>query len=407
MSLTSSIDSLTNAASTQPYTASASLGADGAIDKATSAVTGDRNSGLFKAKQGLQKDDFLQLLVKQLQYQDPMSPMDNKDLLAQLAQFSSIESSNNIEKSITTLNDSFQGSVTAQRYSAESISNASAIGLIGNQVLLRQTTVGWYGKSGETTPIRVHLGSSPEAEVQILDSDGTVVKTLTTTGKDGRNSSTVEWDGTKDDGLPAKAGTYEVRITGEETNPDLYAFIEDVVGGVRFSATGPMLKVAGTEMAVGDLMDVSPASTSGSSSVISFNTAISLIGDTVRLREKNFNFGAKSGEQKTVQINMSGSTSATVQILDSKGNVVDTLTATAANGEESVPVTWSGRINNGQEFAPAGQYTIRIVGENLNPNLYAFSEGRVDGVSTAVSGGIQLRIGGALVSPTEILDVSA
>ena len=85
MSLTSSIDSLTNAASTQPYTASASLGADGAIDKATSAVTGDRNSGLFKAKQGLQKDDFLQLLVKQLQYQDPMSPMDNKDLLAQLA----------------------------------------------------------------------------------------------------------------------------------------------------------------------------------------------------------------------------------------------------------------------------------------------------------------------------------
>ena len=39
----------------------------------------------------IQKDEFLKLLVAQLQNQDPMNPMDNQQFLAQLATFSSLE----------------------------------------------------------------------------------------------------------------------------------------------------------------------------------------------------------------------------------------------------------------------------------------------------------------------------
>jgi len=50
----------------------------------------------------LGKDEFLKLLVLQMQNQDPMNPMDNTDMIAQLAQFSALEQMQN-------LNNQFSG----------------------------------------------------------------------------------------------------------------------------------------------------------------------------------------------------------------------------------------------------------------------------------------------------------
>ena len=44
-----------------------------------------------KPQQNLGKDDFLKILITQLSYQDPASPMEDKELIAQMAQFSSME----------------------------------------------------------------------------------------------------------------------------------------------------------------------------------------------------------------------------------------------------------------------------------------------------------------------------
>ena len=70
----------------------------------------------------LGKDAFLQLLVAQLKYQDPMKPMDDTSFIAQMAQFSSLEQMQNLNKTMEA----------QQRFGA--LTSASA--LIGKEVSL-------------------------------------------------------------------------------------------------------------------------------------------------------------------------------------------------------------------------------------------------------------------------------
>ncbi len=71
-------------------------------------------------QQSLGKDDFLKLLITQLSNQDPTSPMENTEFIAQMAQFSSLEQ-------MTNMNESFQR-MTAMMNSSQ------AMGTIGKVV---------------------------------------------------------------------------------------------------------------------------------------------------------------------------------------------------------------------------------------------------------------------------------
>lgn len=70
-----------------------------------------------KTGSSLDKEDFLRLLVTQMQYQDPLSPMENTEYVAQLAQFSELEQMTNLNSTM---------------------SNNSAYTLTGKYVLVRE-----------------------------------------------------------------------------------------------------------------------------------------------------------------------------------------------------------------------------------------------------------------------------
>jgi flagellar basal-body rod modification protein FlgD len=86
----------------------------------TTSLSGALATGA--AAQGTQmgKDDFLKLLVTQLKHQDPMNPMEEKDFMGQMAQFSSLEQITNLVTAVDRLG--FSGEM------------AQSVSLIGREV---------------------------------------------------------------------------------------------------------------------------------------------------------------------------------------------------------------------------------------------------------------------------------
>lgn len=115
----------------------------------------------------LGKDEFLQLMIAQIQHQDPLEPMDNSESIAQQAQFSSLEQMQNLNSSMESLLTAYQSS-----------EKSSALSMIGKEVEGFVTSTDGDGKT-VTSNISglvkgVDFTTAPPRIV--VDSDGVEVK---------------------------------------------------------------------------------------------------------------------------------------------------------------------------------------------------------------------------------------
>jgi flagellar basal-body rod modification protein FlgD len=95
------------------------------MDTSVAALTGGATTTTgttTKSNTTVDKQEFMNMLVTQLKYQNPLSPMDGTDFTAQLAQFSSLEQMTGINNGVTSLN------------------NIMGAGLIGKEVNMKDTT---------------------------------------------------------------------------------------------------------------------------------------------------------------------------------------------------------------------------------------------------------------------------
>jgi flagellar basal-body rod modification protein FlgD len=168
---------------------SATSAAAATTSGAESKMIGDYNS-------------FLKLLTTQLQYQDPLAPMDATQFVAQLSQFATVE------QAIVT-NQKLDSVISGLNSSAI----AADIGLIGHNVQVAGKD--FELKDGTAT---FAYGLDKDAAMAVLairDASGTVVRTIQVDTAAGEH--TITWDGLDNSGNEVDDGNYSMELAAADS----------------------------------------------------------------------------------------------------------------------------------------------------------------------------------------------
>lgn len=198
----------------------------------------------------LAKDDFLMLLVAQLQNQDPLSPSDPTEFTAQLAQFSSLEQ-------LTSVNENLAQMIQDSNNSQE-LEQLSAFSLIGRQVEMQGPT---FEYSGSPVGFGYTLDKNASAvSVHIVDANDQVVAVLPEASALAGSHDYV-WDGTTLNGEQAAAGEYHVVI--ERTDAGVSSSVDSrifgLVDGVDLGPNGTVLTTSVGDVGMADVLRVTGA----------------------------------------------------------------------------------------------------------------------------------------------------
>ena len=216
----------------------------------TLPLTSSPSTTTTKGKSALGKDDFLKLLIVQLQNQDPMDPMKGTEFATQLAQFSSVEQLSNINSSLTE-------SISANQVMTQSINNALAATMIGKTVKASSDSFNVAG-SGDMNLGYTLAKDAATVTVKICDNSGTLVRTITVDGAK-LGDGTAVWDGRDDHGNQVATGTYSFSVEAVDsanTSITANAFVTGTVTGVRFKSDGTVFVVDGVEIPLSQIIEI-------------------------------------------------------------------------------------------------------------------------------------------------------
>src|SRR5439155_9427535 len=156
-------------------------------------------------KQTLGQDQFMNLLIAQLKNQDPLNPVDNSQLMAQLAQFSQLQETQQMAQSLNKF--------IAQQNTANA---TNLVTLLGKHVTTNGSTFSLT--SGTPAPISYTLAANAStATVQILNAAGVPVGRWAGTNQpDGPHNP--PWGGKDSSGNTLPTGTYSFPVSAKRAN---------------------------------------------------------------------------------------------------------------------------------------------------------------------------------------------
>jgi len=209
-----------------------------ALAAATSTKDGNPNGILGK-------DDFLKLLLVELQYQDPTAPTDTEKILSQTSQLAALESADNTNKALEGL--------AASLGNSQQFSTIAAIGKtadLGSDAIAHE--------KGSSSTFEVYFPNAIEqGTVDITDTNGNTVGTLDV----GTNPAGVykfTWDGISATGNAVDSGVYSVNArytdpngTAQTTRLGAYP-----IESVRFDNGNTLVKVGSNYVPLENIREV-------------------------------------------------------------------------------------------------------------------------------------------------------
>jgi len=180
-------------------------------------------------KTALTSEDFLSLLVTELQYQDPTEPMDNTEMVNQLTQYSQLDELAAMNEKLDALTESMNA-----------MTNTNGLDYLGKEVEAAGYDI---SKSGDdVTELYFELDEYAESLVcNIYDNNGAIVDSVNFTQVDaGKHSFT--WDGTDFNGNTQDDGTYIALMSATNSDGD--------TSDVSTSTTGTVTGINNTDEGV-------------------------------------------------------------------------------------------------------------------------------------------------------------
>jgi flagellar basal-body rod modification protein FlgD len=178
-------------------------------------------------------NDFLKLLMTQLQNQDPTSPLDTNEFTRELVQFSSVEQQINTNASLTKLIELTQAGEVMQ-----------GAAMTGKQVTLTSDHLALQNGKAH---VQFSTSTAQPVAIAIYSESGAKLRDATLTSVRGSNIWT--WDGADGSGRTLPDGAYKVAVAAANADGTVAGLPFNVIG----TATGVQRQSNGMQLQVGAL----------------------------------------------------------------------------------------------------------------------------------------------------------
>lgn len=192
-----------------------------------------REQEIIQPKNKMEKDDFLKLLMAQLNQQDPLNPLKHEEFASQLAQFTTLEKLTAIDGGIEKLHKGLGSEDRLQ-----------AMSMIGREIKATGRSVQLLQGNDVNLSFSAEDGARP-VKARVYSMQGQLVREIDLL--DGKvNGSDIRWDGKDQDGKQLPSGEYSFRIhavgaDGKAT--ELGSELSGTVVGVEIEGKDPILLV--------------------------------------------------------------------------------------------------------------------------------------------------------------------
>jgi len=216
------------------------------ITSVTSPANSTTPAGTTQKSNTLTQDDFLKLFTTQMEYQDPLQPMDNFEMATQLAQFNTVDA-------LTTMNNTLNQLMTDETTS----NNLQASSLIGKEIETKGNNLSI--QQGEVSAASYQLSQPANVTIQISDSSGNVVRQINA-GYMDTSMQTIGWDGKDQQGTALPDGIYIIQVSATDQSGKAVSattYQTGTVDGVSFQNGAAVYQVGGTNFNFSDILAIS------------------------------------------------------------------------------------------------------------------------------------------------------